>query len=59
MVSLGKDCLPYGEVTLMGVFSKILIYFIPEDVAIKLNKSLLKLQVLFPNLCHEQEWASK
>lgn len=56
MVSLGKECLPYGEVTLMGSFNKILFYFSPEDVPIKLNKSLPKLQVLFPDLCHDQEW---
>lgn len=43
----------------MGIFNKILIYFSPEDVTIKLNKSVPKLQVLFPNLCPEQEWASK
>lgn len=54
MVSLGKDCLPYGEVTLMGILNKILIYFIPED-ATKPNKTLPKLRVLFPNLCHEQD----
>lgn len=59
MVSLGKDLLPYGVVILMGIFDKILIYFRPGDVVIKLNKSLPKLQVLFPKLCHEQEWASK
>lgn len=43
----------------MGIFNKILIYFSPEDVTIKLNKSVPKLPVLFPNLCPEQEWASK